>query len=173
MSWVAVGVIGAGTVASMISEKQKSDVANKATRQSKKDTQYYWEQAQWTPERREEMTKGIQGFISKYVNAGKERSSRTGADLGRGGGYYGGETERIRRAGLEYGAGKLAETYVPPQMPGMPNQFLSGGTGQTLDSLSQIAGIYSGYKLGQGDDDITKWPNISTIRGGQGGGYGF
>lgn len=149
MSWVAVGVVGTGVVTSLVSEHQKSQAAKGATNRSAKDTKYYWQKSQWTPGRRTEMMKGVQGFIAKYVTAGKERTARTGADLGRGGGYYGGEVERTRRMGLGIGAQELAKTYTPPAMPGMPQQYLSTGTGQTMDSLSQMGGMYAGLKMGK------------------------
>lgn len=110
----------------------------------------------WTPERRAEMMKGIQGFISKYVTAGKERASRTGADLGRGGGYYGGAVDRTRRAGLGMGAKQLAQTYTPPPMPGVASSafqtyqpMAQQQEGDFGDVLGQILGIGGGMKFGQ------------------------
>lgn len=151
MAWPIVGAMAVGTIASMISEKQKADAAKSATRRSSRDTKYYWQKSQWTPERRSEMMKGVQGFIAKYVTAGKERTARTGADLGRGGGYYGGEVERTRRMGLGIGAQELAKTWTPPAMPSMPQQYLSTGTGQTMDAFSQmggqIGGTYAGFRI--------------------------
>lgn len=106
------------------------------------------ERASWTPARRKQMMKGIQGFISKYINAGQERAARTGATMGRGGGYYGRESERLRREGLEYGAKALSTTFSPPPMPGVSYGAFQGYQGTNMgDILGQILGLGGGLSL--------------------------
>lgn len=102
----------------------------------------------WTDERREGMMKGIQGYISNYINAGQEKAASTGADLGRGGGYYGSSSEKLRRAGLEYGAQALAKTYEPINISGLLGSYgTSSSESDWGDVLGNILGLGGGLSL--------------------------
>ncbi len=73
----------------------------------------YLSAAQWTPEKRAGMLAGVGGQTAEAIKAGQERAAATAAASGRGGGYYGRESERLRRAGLETAASALAGTWGP------------------------------------------------------------
>lgn len=73
----------------------------------------YLSAAQWTPEKRAGMLAGVGGQTAEAIKAGQERAASTAAASGRGGGYYGRESERLRRSGLETAASALAGTWGP------------------------------------------------------------
>lgn len=73
----------------------------------------YLAASQWTPEKRAGMMQGIGGQTAEAIKAGQERAAATAAASGKGGGAYGRETERLRKAGLETAARALSGTWGP------------------------------------------------------------
>lgn len=113
----------------------------------------YLSDASWDDTKRANTMKGIMGQINEMVTGAKRRAASSGADLGRGGGFYGNKANQALQAGREQAAKALATTYGPTNAN--PGAYQALATAQGFNPWQNFA---SGIGNTAG-----KWPYLFLL----------
>jgi hypothetical protein len=149
------GMGGAGLLSNLTSGFMRQGQQNTENQNVANSLSDYFKTTQWTPERRENTMKGVMGQVNQMISGQQRRAGATGADSGRGGGFYGSSVERARQAGREQAASELAKTWAPPNYS--PEAFIAQGKANT-------PAVSPWYDFSQGIGNTAgKWPYLALM----------
>lgn len=113
----------------------------------------YLSDTSWDDTKRANTMKGIMGQINEMVTGSKRRAASSGANLGRGGGFYGNKVNQAHEAAREEAAKALAKTYGP-----------SNANPAAYQALAQAEGFNPWMNFTKGIADTAgKWPYLMLM----------
>ncbi len=155
-------MMGAGVLSDVLTGTAKNKQQEELNANTVSSLNEYLNKATWNPETRAEYQKGIMGEYGDMIAGAQRRAGATGADAGRGGGFYGSQTERSSQAAREAVARAMAQTYQPSTVnPAVYQALAQAKTGPTpwWTNLTEGIGTTAG-----------KWPYLALMNayGGRG-----